>query len=74
MTLHERASAERRPEKAEEDRLELEVFQANLVALRTRDIPGYFESDEGDKFTATRDTGSQVLIAMERDKLTRDRC
>lgn len=65
----EHASAERRPEKAEEDRLELEVFQANLVALRTRDIPGYFESEEGNKFLQQQEIQrltQELPIAMRR--------
>ena len=45
-----RASVERRPEREEADKVELESFKANLVALRNRDIPGYFASESGQQF------------------------
>ena len=44
------APAERRPDRVEADRTELENFQANLVGLRNRDIPGYFASESGHQF------------------------
>ena len=44
------APAERRPERVEADRAELETFQSNFVALRNRDIPGYFASESGLQF------------------------
>ena len=69
------ASAERRPEKAKEDRLELEEFQANLVALRTMDIPGYFDSDEGNKFLQQQEIQrltQELPIAMRRGTDTQE--
>ncbi|KAI6649793.1 Sperm-associated antigen 17-like [Oopsacas minuta] len=70
-TIH--ASSERRPERVEADRAELEEFQANLQALRTKDIPGYFYSEDGNKFLQNNPPDIQRLtdelpIAMRRGR------
>ena len=56
--------SERRPERAELEKRERAEFQANMTALRDRDIPGYFESSSGVQFLQQTATAPPDMIQL----------